>query len=101
MQASVPARRRWVDGRISHHTAGSARWIHAHSCRVRSGPPALNSTPSGLSSTSLTGQLDPRRSPVTYWQYPAVVMGIFVALMLLEWIMASKKHGKPEFSADN
>ncbi|MEO7403007.1 MAG: hypothetical protein ABIU95_04995 [Burkholderiales bacterium] len=35
---------------------------------------------------------------MTYWQYPAVVMGLFVALMLVEWIMASKKHGEPQFS---
>ena len=25
-------------------------------------------------------------------------MGLCVALMLLEWIMASKKHGKPQYS---
>ena len=35
---------------------------------------------------------------MTYWQYPTITMGLCLALMALEWIMASKKHGKPQFA---
>jgi hypothetical protein len=32
---------------------------------------------------------------LTHWQYPAIVMGIVAALIVLEWFLAVRKHSTP------